>query len=420
MVKNEMSNLVEKTQGLEAARGNAHRALPSEARIAWLFNCAGTPDSLLYWNQILPPYLERFPCSDFYSARPPSKVISGTPKSVEYAGAWHVPLGRRQNSYDRQLVVPAPGILRRLRATRPDLIVVQELLAYAIYVAVCRRWLPNSRVLLLLESDPIRGISARRHAAVSWIRRFAARRMDWCLTNNDSGRQYLLNELQFPEQRILVKPYLVSEPPATLADGDAQLCWSAFPESLRGDRDKTIFLYVGQLIPRKGVRQLMDAIAQMKDHHRERARFWLVGDGSQRQELEERMQQAGLANYVRFVGSVAYENLARFYRAASCFVMPTLDDYRALVGFEALRYGLPLLHSRYDGAVAELVLPGINGEVIDPYDPQEFGCAMGRMIDNAAEMPRMGAASAARAQESFTVKAAVDNLCFAIDHCLND
>ncbi len=391
----------------------------SQAQVTWLFNCIGTPDSLLYWNEILPQYLRRFPNSEFWTARPPAKLIPGTDKVVECAGSWRIPLGQRAGSYERQIVLPSPLVLRRLRQFPPDLIIVQEVLAYAIYLAILRPFFRSSKILLLLESDPIRDVPSRRNRWVRRIRRFAARRMDWCLTNNESGQAYLEKELGFPSNRIIVKPYLISQPPRVAADKEASVLDSHLPEIARTDRGKTVFLYVGQLVERKGIRQLVEAVSALPQATLKDARFWLVGDGTQRMELEQLVAKRNLQSYVRFLGPQPYDQLAAFYRSASCFVMPTLDDYRALVGFEAISYGLPLLHSRYDGAASELIVEGKNGYVVDPRNTADFSDAMRRMVARRDELPMMGQYSADRSAAYFTLQHAVDNLSSAIGQVLH-
>jgi glycosyltransferase involved in cell wall biosynthesis len=387
-----------------------------DAKVTWLFNCIGTPDSLLYWNEILPRYLQRFPRSEFWTARPPAKRIAGTDRFVQCAGSWRIYLGKRRGSYDRQIVIPAPGILVSLKRSRPDLVIVQELLAYAIYLACFRDLLPDTRLLLLLESDPIRQIPRRKQRWVGWLRRWAVRRMDWCLTNNDSGRDYLTRELGFPPHRVLVQPYLVSQPPGVAHATDL----SGLPAVAQEDLGKPIFLSVGQLIERKGIRQLIEAVSRLAPDLRREARVWVVGDGALRGPLQQLVAQMGLQEQFRFWGAVPYDQLSQYYRAANCFVMPTLDDYRALVGFEALAYGLPLLHSRYDGAAPELIVEGANGYIVDPRNPAEFAARLAEMLRRRDEWPGMGQVSARRAAEHFTVARAVDNLSAAIARVLAD
>lgn len=325
-------------------------------------------------------------------------------------------MGKRPGSYDRQLVIPSPGILRSLRVSRPDLVIVQELLGYAMYLALFRRHLPSTRLLLLLESDPIRQMAHRGNRWVRMVRRWAVHRMDWCLTNNESGKNYLIQELGFPAERIVARPYLVSQPPQS-AQPDMSApdeVPASLPAAVRRDLGKTIFLTVGQLIERKGIRQWIEAVAALEDPLCHDARFWIIGDGAMRQELEQLTVSRGLQPFVRFLGPIPYEQLAWYYRTADCFVMPTLDDYRALVGFEALSHGLPLLHSCHDGAARELVVDGENGYVIDPRDARAFAGRMGDLLRRRDDLPAMGRASRRRAEQHFTPQRAVDNLTSAI------
>jgi glycosyltransferase involved in cell wall biosynthesis len=381
-------------------------------RVAWLFNCIGTPTSLLYWSRILQGYLQRFPDSWFFTARPPAKEIQGTGKSVECIGSLRIPLGRRRGSYERQIVFGSPRIISALRKIQPHVVVIQEFLSFAVYLALFRNRL-DAKFLMLLESDPIRGIPWRRKRWVRAVRTLVARRMDLFLTNNLAGKQYLTDELGVPEDRIVVQPYLVSEitPVEETADG------ADLPELVRHDADDhAVFLYVGQLVERKGIEQLIRAIALVDPKLLGRSVFWLVGDGEQRSQLESLVRQLGLVDVVRFLGKQPHEQLATFYRAADVFVMPTLDDYRALVGFEALSYGLPLLHSIYDGAVTELVDEGRNGTQCDPRQASQFAERITWMIENVDRFGEMGQISRQRSA-CYTVEQAVESLHSAIERC---
>ncbi len=175
---------------LEPATGPADGATGAsggQPRILWLFNCVGTPESLLYWNRLLPPLIDRFPASQFWSAFPPSKPVPGTDRKIEFAGAWHLPLGKRKNSYHRQFVIPTPTILGRIRRLQPEVIIVQELLGLAVYLAMFRPWLPRTRILALIEGDPYQGATRRPRWPIVALRRFACRGIDLFLTSNAQG-----------------------------------------------------------------------------------------------------------------------------------------------------------------------------------------------------------------------------------------
>ena len=385
-----------------------------DRRIMWLFNCIGTPTSLLYWNGIFPPYLRRFPKSEILTARAPSQPIPGTKYIVEYAGSIRIPLGTRRNTYPRQLVLASPTILQRIWKRKPDAIVISELLAYSIYVAIFRRLIP-SKIIVLVESDPYRQTARRASWLVNSLRRFASRRMDAFLTNNESGQRYLVEQLNVPPEKVMVHPYLVSEIHQSEAPKD-------LPESIRKDIDdsgKVRFLYVGQLIERKGVLQLMNAVALLPDQLRTRMSLWLVGAGEQSTKIATRIEELGLQESVRLMGKRPYEELPEYYNAADVFVMPTLDDYRALVGFEAISLGLPLLHSKYDGACEELVDEARNGFSFDPLNSQQTAERITWFINNRHKLASMSDASREKSKV-FTIKNAVDGIVQAIDNLFDD
>jgi glycosyltransferase involved in cell wall biosynthesis len=232
------------------------------------------------------------------------------------------------------------------------------------------------------------------------------------LTNNEAGRRYVLEHLSVPAERILCRPYVVSEGASVETDV------AAFsPRAELGDVDKLVFLSVGQVIERKGIPQLVEAAAKLTESQRDKCRFWIVGDGPQRATMETKIRQHGLAGIVRLLGRQPYETLGAYYRNADVFVMPTLDDYRALAGFEALAYGLPLLHSCHDGAVGEVTHEGRNGFIVDPRDTTSLVERIQWFFDHQDELSSFGEYSHSLSQQ-FTVEIAVRSLIEATRRCL--
>ena len=127
----------------------------------------------------------------------------------------------------------------------------------------------------------------------------------------------------FPADRIHVVPYGIPPPE---------------PVEPRAARLTEVFrvLYVGQLSPRKGVRYLLDAFARLRHPKKE---LLLVGPRSQPSGLEGATTPDG----VRFAGVLKGAELARAYREASVFVLPTLEEGLALVLGESLAHGTPVI-----------------------------------------------------------------------------
>lgn len=99
---------------------------------------------------------------------------------------------------------------------------------------------------------------------------------------------------------------------------------------------------------------------------------------------------------VRFLGTLSGEELASAYRAADCFVFPSLTDTFGLVVIEALACGLPVAAYPVSGPI-DIIGPG--GRGIDGDFPARIGCCaedLGEAIAIARRADRRGAAIFAR------------------------
>jgi len=121
-------------------------------------------------------------------------------------------------------------------------------------------------------------------------------------------------------------------------------------------------LFVGNISVQKGVHYLLAAWKKAKLNHAE-----LVFAGH----IEDEMKPI-LAHYegmFRFAGHVKHEELYTLYSDASVFVLPSLQEGSALVTYEAMACGLPLLVSENTGSIARdavhgFIIPVRNSDVI--------------------------------------------------------
>ena len=391
----------------------------SDKRIVWLTNSLGYGDHLLYWGPILSRYVRFFPRARFLTAADGRKQIPDSEQFVERIPSIRVPLGKRRFSYDRHLRLVSPSIFRTVRGLQPKALVISEFTIPSL-VATCIRRRHQVPTLLLVESDPLRGNPNRIGVLKRILRTHIARNVDWVLTNNDAGRRYVESHLKIAPSRVLCSPYVVSEMTTLETTGPietkAETKRAKTRTELKAD-GRLVFLYVGQLVERKGLAQLINAVGRLTKSQRDQCQFWFIGEGEQRTSLEHLISQHGLAEQVKMLGRCEYKDLATYYQSADVFVMPTLDDYRALVGFEAIAYGLPLLHSCYDGAVGELVSEGRNGFVVDPQIESSLTQGIEKFIERRHDLVDFGEHSLKRSKK-FTLQKAVESLVAATHCCL--
>ena len=142
-------------------------------------------------------------------------------------------------------------------------------------------------------------------------------------------------------------------------------------ENLRKERlryPKLLMLYVGQLIERKGISQLLKALNELHDPN---VGLLIVGSGPQGKELKQFCQDQNLEN-VYFEGFQQQEALLRYYALADVLILPSFKEVWGLVVNEALASGIYVLCSNYAGAAYDLIKEGWNGILFDPHSIEEL------------------------------------------------
>lgn len=156
----------------------------------------------------------------------------------------------------------------------------------------------------------------------------------------------------------------------------------------------TTFVYVGQMVPRKGLDLLMQAAGRLLREGFDRFKIRLVGRDSD-QLASALADRHGLRSKVELTGFLSGGALQDAVRSADVFVLPTRQDTYAAVVQEAACLGMPLLVSQHAGACASVVRDGINGFVIDPEDAAVTAQRMRQLCEPSL---RRSMSSAARAR----------------------
>jgi glycosyltransferase involved in cell wall biosynthesis len=139
------------------------------------------------------------------------------------------------------------------------------------------------------------------------------------------------------------------------------------------------FLTVRNLVPRTGVDLLIDAF-HLLNQSNPATQLWIAGTGPLKSAINERISDLGLADSVRMLGFVPDETLPDLYRAADCFVLPTLYlEGFGLVTIEALACGTPVVATPV-GANPDVVGSWRGDAVVDSLDPESLSSGMDHML----------------------------------------
>lgn len=209
--------------------------------------------------------------------------------------------------------------------------------------------------------------------------------------------------------RAMIAPYAEGRPVAVIPYG------VPLPEAAPVRPGETPgpprILFVGRLVARKGVGRLLEALATIADRN---WRLEIVGFGPERDPLERRAVELGLADRVEFRGRVSSEELMEAYRRAACFVLPATLDERAdteglgVVLLEAMSYGVPVVATRR-GGIVDIVEDGRTGLLVED-EPAAIARGVAAILDDPQRGRALGAAGRASVRERFGWDSIVDRL----------
>lgn len=152
-------------------------------------------------------------------------------------------------------------------------------------------------------------------------------------------------------------------------------------------------LCVGRLIDRKGQQHLLRAFAQLCERLPDQPlRLTLVGSGDAEAALKKLSGDLHVADRVVFLGFVARQDMPEVYRQADLFVLPSQSEGMSIALLEAMAAGLPVVVTDA-GGTEELVVPDVNGIVVEWADVTGLTAALTRLAEDAGLRRRMGAAS---------------------------
>lgn len=128
----------------------------------------------------------------------------------------------------------------------------------------------------------------------------------------------------------------------------------------------------------------------------------VVGDGSERQALEQLARELSLGASVEFVGW--REDVGEELRQADCFVLPSRSEGLSMTILEAMATGLPVVTTRVGGN-PEVVEDGATGLLVPHSDPAALAAALARLLADPAGRLRMGLAGRQRVLARFSLRA---------------
>jgi glycosyltransferase involved in cell wall biosynthesis len=156
----------------------------------------------------------------------------------------------------------------------------------------------------------------------------------------------------------------------------------------------------------KRLPDLLRSFAQLLDRGVE-ATLCLVGDGPDREVVEELASELGVTRHVLFVGY--QREVAPYYAFFDALALPSANEGTPVVAIESLAAGRPVVATRV-GGVEDVVSDGIDGFLVEPGSVEGVTDALARLAVDPALRAQMGAAGRERVIPRYRVSRLVDDV----------
>ncbi|MBW4509590.1 MAG: glycosyltransferase family 4 protein [Scytonematopsis contorta HA4267-MV1] len=381
-------------------------------KVAWLLTAAP-----YYWHPILSEFTRLFPQTILFTAKW-SAFAKGYENlfTVEVVGNRQVlNLSSSTTGYGNNFMCLSPRIIGQLVKFRPDIIFTDGFCLWTVFTLLLKLMFRWYVVIVYDGSSP--NVDYKNSRIRIFLRRLMARYVDACITNNKAGKDYLVNFLKIQENIVFVQPYLVPDNKALLHNSQHQK--QSINNLIKESNQKhPIFLYVGQIIPRKGVRELLEACLILQNQGYCNYTLLIAGEGWQRHELENFSQSHNLGANVKWLGQVEYSDLGSYFQHTDVFVFPTYEDVWGMALTEAMVMGKAVIASKLAGS-AELIVEEKNGYCFEPDNPEKLAELMKYFIEDPKQTIAMGLYSE-KLMSQYTPETAAEFLSNVIKYTLNN
>jgi glycosyltransferase involved in cell wall biosynthesis len=177
--------------------------------------------------------------------------------------------------------------------------------------------------------------------------------------------------------------------------------------SLGQQSPQRMILFLGDIVRRKGVYDLVDAVACINTQIP--FNVVLAGAGETQEVVGYAAAKQGAAHFT-FPGWVSGAVKEALVRNALAFVLPSYAESMPMSILEAMSYGVPVVATTV-GGIPEIIRHGIEGILVAPGDVEGLARALQELLEDEAKRLAMSRACRERVQELFSAERVENALC---------
>lgn len=206
------------------------------------------------------------------------------------------------------------------------------------------------------------------------------------MANGSIGRKYLQQKFNYPSYRIYNQYLSIDYSKIRYLAKDKIEYRNYYRNKYNIQKDKKVVLYSGRLIEKKNVESIIQSISIL---NRSDIMLLITGGGVLESNIKELANRLGVD--IKITGFInEQELLFKHYFSSDVLILPSKDEPWGLVVNECMAAELPVLVSDICGCSEDLVLPGENGYLIDPFDIEDIATKIEKVLyqDSVEKMGR--------------------------------
>jgi glycosyltransferase involved in cell wall biosynthesis len=170
--------------------------------------------------------------------------------------------------------------------------------------------------------------------------------------------------------------------------------------------DHFVVGWIGRMTGVKRTDDVLLAVRRLREHGVD-AVLCMVGDGPDREAVEQRAHDLGIVRDSLFLGY--QDEVAPYYAAFDALILPSANEGTPVSAIEALAGGRPVVATRV-GGVPDVVRDGVDGFLVDPGDVDAMADRLARLASDEKLRRRMGEAGRASVHERYSVERLLDDV----------
>ena len=174
---------------------------------------------------------------------------------------------------------------------------------------------------------------------------------------------------------------------------------------------------LAKLMRLKGHDVTLQAVKQLVEKGYTEIRVNIAGRGPEEARLKALSAELGLGEYVRFLGYIPYEDVAKLLQRSDIFVLPSYYEALGCVYLEAMACGIPVVGC-WENGIDEVIDHGHTGHLVDNKSVQQLAEALESLLEPASRVA-MGKAAREAVAERYQWKHSAESLAAVYQKCLN-